>query len=247
MKHLVLFLLINTFAIFSLFAAVAPPANLNNNLLIRFEKNLSNADFKELRKDVLNLAGEAVPALVEVMKESKYPEKNRWMATFALADIMGEKASEYIAEYTKHPDWFMRLASLKVLLGLEQKTLGDIYANALKDPSYVVRVQALENIKAFDLKKYSSNVWQMLYDEQNYSIPKKDSSKKIRTNIMKNVIATTGDLENKAVYKSLVKMITSPNYDDLFFELDYALMKISKKSSPQGKLEKKEFWKNLTL
>ena len=93
----------------------------------------------------------AVPVLVKVMKESKYPEQNRWQATMLLGQIMGKKSAPFIAKFIDHPHWMMRVASLKALLGLKQDTYHSVYAKALKDSSLIVRVQALDNISKMNI------------------------------------------------------------------------------------------------
>ena len=81
--------------------------------LIQIKKSLAN-----LKQETLKYSGKSVSAaLIEVMKNGKYPDKNRWVATFLLGQIMGEKSAPFIAKFFKHPSWVMRMASLKTMLG----------------------------------------------------------------------------------------------------------------------------------
>ena len=62
-------------------------------LLQKYSKAYTRkSDIDELRKETLSLGGKSVEALIEVMKNGKYPEKNRWLATFLLGQIMGDKS-----------------------------------------------------------------------------------------------------------------------------------------------------------
>ena len=199
----------------------------------------------KLRKEILTLGGKAVPVLVDVMKNGRYPDKNRWVATFLLGQIMGEKSAPFIAKFSKHPNWVLRLASLKTLLALKQREHGQIYANKLKDASLLVRVQALENIRKLKLAQYAPNVWAMLYDKGNYS---QGNNGQKRTNIIKTVIESVGDLRFQKALDPLLTMIQKKKYHDIFDEMDYSLTKISGKESPKGTKEvKKIFWKKYAM
>ena len=63
-----------------------------------------------LKRNAFRHKQKAVPVLIKVMKESKYPEQNRWHATMLLAQVMGSKSAPFIAKFTEHPHWMMRLA-----------------------------------------------------------------------------------------------------------------------------------------
>ena len=217
--------------------------------LTRFEKKYkNNKDLIKLKKDIMNLSGKAVPILTTVMKNSKYPEKNRWVATFLLGKIMGPKSAPFISKFSQHPSWVMRMASLKTLLALKQKRYGKIYSDLLKDNSFIVRVQALENIRRLQLTEYAPNIWAMLYDKKNYYTPKKKKKLSKRTNIIKDIIQTIGDLKFQKAKDPLLKMVKKDRYKDIFNQIDYALQKITGKRSPKGSLQvKRIFWDRFAL
>jgi hypothetical protein len=218
----------------------------DQQLLNRYSKELVNKDeLLKLKKDTLGMGGKAVPTLIEVMKNGRFPEKNRWVATFLLGQLMGDKAAPFLTKFTFHPSWVMRIASLKTLLALKQKNLGPVYARLLKDQSMIVRYQALDNIHKMSLSEMAPYVWAMLYDKENYYDTK--SSKK-RTTLIKDVIKTVGDLQFKKAERPLFKMVQNKRYDDIFEECDYALSKITGKPSPNGdKGAKRAFWSRQAL
>jgi HEAT repeat protein len=200
----------------------------------------------KLKSKVIDMNKEAVPVLVEVMKNDKYPEKNRWIATMLLGRVMGAKAAPFISKFSKHPSWVLRMASLKALLALSQKKYAPIYAKLLSDKSLIVRTQALENIKKLNLSDYAPYVWKMLYDKNNYTQNEKGFNK--RTHIIKRVISTVGLLNFKEAKAPMLKMIQNKRYKDIFAELDQALSMITGKKSPKGKMEtKKVFWKRFAM
>jgi hypothetical protein len=222
-------------------------SSVNTLLLSQFKKDYKNkSEIRILKKRVISKGPKAVPVLVQVMKSSEFPDKNRWVATFLLGKIMGIKSSKYISKYLIHPNWILRMASLKTLLSLKQKKFGKLYAKALKDKSFIVRTQALENIRSLKLGKMAPYVWAMLYNKENYYTPKNKGKK--RTNIIKKVIKVVGDLKFEKASKPLLTMIQKLKYDDIFDEMDYSLKKIIGKKSPEGSRKlKRFFWQRIAL
>ena len=192
-----------------------------------------------LKRHTFKHKQKAVPVLIKVMKESKYPEQNRWHATMLLAQVMGKKSAPFIAKFADHPHWMMRVAALKALLGLKQAEYHAVYAKALKDPSLIVRVQALDNISQLKITSLGPEVWKMMYDQTNYSGEK--GSRK-RTSIVKSVIRTVGDVRYEKARKPLAKLIQNTKYHDLIDDLDYSLEKITGEVSPNSAEQRRKFW-----
>ena len=138
----------------------------------------------------------------------------------------------------------MRLASLKSLLILKEENYKSLYASALKDPSMIVRAQALDNITELGIKEMGASVWSMLYDESNYAGSKKALK---RTQMIRDVVMAVGHLKFKDAQPALLKMINDKNYSDIFTELDYALNKLTGKKSPTHKGAKQIYWKQFAV
>lgn len=213
----------------------------------RFEQNYSKkSDLKKLRNEAVSYGRKAVPVLTEVMKSGKYPDKNRWLATFTLGRIMGKKASPFISKFMNHPGWVMRMAALKTLLVLKEKRYADMFVEALKDDSLIVRTQALENIRILNLNDKAPYVWSMLYDKRNYYEIKKKGHK--RTNLVKKIVRVIGDLKFEKAKGPLLKMAAKKKYVDIFSEIDYSLGKITGKSSPGGDITvKRIYWNKIAV
>lgn len=219
-------------------------ADADLNILYK-RKYSSKVGLKMLKDKTLAQAQKAVPVLIKVMKSSEYPDHNRWIATFMLGRIMGKKSGEFISKFAFHPNWTLRLASLKTLLALDQKQFQGVYARALKDDAMIVRMQALENIKLMKIEKLAPHVWAMLYDKSNYAGQKGDRK---RAHIIKQVISLMGDLNFEKAKKPMLGMIQNKKYKDIFEELDYSLKRLTGKSSPEGDLSlKKRYWSRLAL
>lgn len=197
-------------------------------------------ELEALNKQIQGMGGKSVPALIEVMKNGNYPDKSRWVATFMLGRVMGKRSAPFISKFMRHPSWVMRLASLKVLLALKQHDFADLYVQGLKDGSFIVRHQALNNIRDLKLYHTAPHVWAMLYDKRNYYESKKATK---RTNIIKEVIATIGELKFQKAKDPLLKMVQKEKYNDIFNEIDLSLEKITGQDSPKGdKKVKRHYW-----
>lgn len=235
------------------FQSVAAINNVDvkNSLLQRYSENInSKAQLAQLKTETLKYGGASVEALIEVMKNAKYPDKNRWMATFLLGQIMGDKSAPFLAKFFQHPHWVMRMASLKTMLALKQKKYGREYAALLKDDSFLVRAQALENIRLLKITESAPHVWAMLYDKKNYYQPTMNGKalKAKRSNIIKSVILAVGDLKFEKAKAPLIKMIQKERYNDIFTEIDLSLSKITGLSSPKSNIQAKRiFWQRMAL
>lgn len=195
-----------------------------------------------LKRNAFKHRQKAVPTLIKVMKENKYPLQNRWHATMLLAQIMGSKSGPFIAKFTEHPSWMMRLAALKALLGLKQSEYVAVYSKSLQDPSLIVRIQALDNIAKMKISKLAPEVWKMMYDQSNY-VGEIGSRK--RTSIVGNVIRTLGDVKYEKAKMPLAKLIQKPKYQDLIEDLDYSLEKITGTTSPNSIEQRRKFWSKI--
>lgn len=249
-KNLIGVFLFYSFAIQNAFSAL-PPVDIKADLLEKYSKNYnSKSQLAELKKITLNYSGESVSALIEVMKNGKYPDKNRWVATFLLGQIMGDKSAPFLEKFLSHPHWIMRMASLKTLLILKQKQYAGSYARLLNDDSLIVRWQALENIKQLKISSDAPSVWAMLYDKKNYYRPilKGKPLANKRSNIIKKVIETIGELKFDKAEGPLLVMVQKDKYNDIFAEMDTALTQITGKKSPESSLkEKRKFWKTIQI
>lgn len=214
-------------------------------LLSQFKLPIKGAMVAKVKEQAYKLSGKAIPALLKVMRDGAYPDDSRWLATFLTGRIMGKKAAPFMAKYTEHPNWVLRLASLKVLMALDQRDFKGVYARLLKDKALIIRVQALETINKFNLTDLAPYVWAMLYDENNY---KGNKGKRERTDIIKKIILTIGSLKFEKAKKPMLAMIKDKKYKDIHGELDQALSLLSDKKSPKGSIDaKRYFWEREDL
>ncbi|MBY0518765.1 MAG: HEAT repeat domain-containing protein [Bacteriovoracaceae bacterium] len=215
--------------------------------IARFEEafTVSSIEPTRLKAMAFSLKQKSVPTLIKVMKEATFPERNRWHATMLLGQVMGKKSAAFIARFTEHPAWMMRVASLKALAALGMHEYHAIYAKALKDASLIVRVQALDNIAHMKITKLAPHVWNMMYDQTNYT---GSAGKRKRTSIVRSIIRTVGELKYAPAKTALTKLIQKPKYQDLAEDLDYSLENITGKVSPNNSIQtRREFWNKQTI
>jgi hypothetical protein len=219
----------------------------SKQLLDKFSKQYEQkSDLVSLKSDVLELGSAAVPTLILVMKDGKYPDKNRWVATFLLGRIMGKSSAPFISKFLDHPNWVMRLASLKTMLAIKADKYGVQYAKSLSDKAMLVRIQALENIRHLKLGSQGKAVWKMMFNRDNYYQPGKSKGSRKRTPIIGKAIRTLGDLDYKTAEVAMLKMVVNQRYDDIFEELDYSLAKITGKKSSGDRVEhRRKYWQNI--
>ena len=120
---------------FSAVAAVPAPRKsplTDVQKVARFEESftVSTIDPMRLKAMAFSLKQKSVPTLIKVMKEASFPERNRWHATMLLGQVMGKKSAPFIARFTEHPAWMMRVASLKALAALDMREYHAIYARS---------------------------------------------------------------------------------------------------------------------
>jgi HEAT repeat protein len=211
---------------------------LNQNLAFatnaKFESIFKNQQLsineKTFLQNELIAKGTAlVPSLIKVINEKNYSDQGKWLACFYIGKVMGKNATNYLNKLLNHPNWIIRLASLKTLLNLNVKDNGSNYAAKLKDESYLVRLQAIENIKILKLNNYAPKIIEVLTDKRNYSIQK---GKHKRTEIIKSAIRALGELKYVPIEKGLKNMLSKNYNSDIKNDLKKSLTHLSVKNSP---------------
>lgn len=195
---------------------------------------------ERLRRAVLGAGGRAVPVLVEVMKGGEYPDQGRWAAVFLLGRVMGRRASPFISRFLSHPKWVLRMASLKTLLALGEARYAKGYARALRDPSLLVRGQALENIVRLGLAGEAPAVWAMLEDGRNYY---DRGGRRGKTVLIGAAVRGAGALGFEGAVKPLAAMLQEDGNRDIAADIERSLGDITGKEAPGGGLaERRRYW-----
>ncbi len=211
----------------STWAVTTSPKKISSSSELKNEfqsKSILRKDLEFLREKSLALAGQAVPVLLEVMKQPSYHLKKRWVATFLLGQIMGKKAGPLLIRYTEHPEWMMRMAALKTLRGIKFEKETSFYSKVLQDKSYLVRKEALLSIAQIKDKNLGEDVWKQIFKKDNYKKTKKGF---FRTELVGLAIRTLGDIGHDGHKSELKKMLDKKRYQDIHNDIRYALDKFS--------------------
>ena len=186
------------------------------------EKVLDKKQIEKIKKELNENPKLNIPVLFSVMKDKKHSEQSRWLATLLVGKALGKKSINYLSNYVSHPDVILRLASIKSLLSLEAKSKRKVFEKALFDKSLLVRKEALRAVRLLNLKKSAPSLMKMLLDKNNYYVKNK---KLKRSEIIKQVISTLGDLKYSKAKGLFIKLRGKSGYEDLYPSIDYALSK----------------------
>lgn len=176
-------------------------------------------DRELLRSEVIKRGATSAPVLTTVMKDSRFNERNRWAATFLLGRVIGKRSTPFISKFADHPNWIMRLASVKTLTALSVKD-PVIYKNLLDDSSLIVKMQTLDAIEKLQIKSLADNVLAMLLEKKNYQRIGKNYK---RSPLIKKAILVLGKLDHKKSLKVFRNLLKRDNYKDIHMVLKKAI------------------------
>jgi hypothetical protein len=215
-----------------IFAILSSNQNIQAKTLIKKDDHLS----------LNNKISDQVKFHIESIKDYQKSEQERWESIIWIGKNLGKKSIPLLCILTEHPHWLLRLGALKTLAAVGFKEGGDYYAKSLKDPSYLVRLQALENIRAFQLKKHAKYIWPVLTQAENFH----QHTKEMKKEIFILAIRSLGELDYQPSIKPLMALIQLKKYEKYFDHFDYALGLLYKQDSPKGTLlAKRNHWKKI--
>ncbi|MCT4640917.1 MAG: hypothetical protein N4A33_01380 [Bacteriovoracaceae bacterium] len=208
----------------SLFFVQLAFASNDSYITSKMSKSLSQSGYIALKQKIKDQGYSSIKSLMYVMRNNKFPIQNRWRATFLLGTIMGDKSAHFISKFNKHPNWMMRLASLKVLTNMQYKD-EFFYRKLITDKSLLIRNEVLESIRKLKIKSLAPKVWSMLYDKKNYH---KENGIKKRSVIINKAIRVVADLDYKKALKPIYKMVKNSRYADIKEDLNYSIKKLKR-------------------
>jgi hypothetical protein len=135
-----------------------------------------------------------------IVFNNQYPLEMRWDAYHKIVTKNKKESIPMAKKAVKSKDWFLREAGLKTFVALKPQEAKVIARDLFeKDPSMLVRAQALSAIKILDDKSTEKLLWKSLKDPKNF---RGDQSLWIRP----KVVATLMEFKmgNKEQYKALL-------------------------------------------
>lgn len=138
--------------------------------------------------------------LKAIVFNNKYPLEERWDAYHKIVTKNRNESIPMAKRAVKSKDWFLREAGLKTFVALRPEEAKAIARNMLeKDPSMLVRAQALSAIKILNDKSSEKLLWKTLKDPKNF---RGDQSLWIRPKVVATLMEfKMGDREQ---YKALL-------------------------------------------
>jgi hypothetical protein len=112
---------------------------------------------------------EIKPNLKSIVFSSKYPLEARWDAYHQIVTKNKKESIPMAKKALQSKDWFLREAGLKTFVALNPEAAKQIAKDLLKkDPSMLVRAEALSAIKILNDKTTEELLWQTLKDRKNF-------------------------------------------------------------------------------
>jgi HEAT repeat protein len=139
-------------------------------------------------------------SLKDIVFSNKYPLEQRWEAYHQIVTKNKNESMPMARKAIQSKEWFLREAGLKTFVALNPEAAKTVAKDMFeKDPSMLVRAQALSAIKILNDKTTENLLWKALKDPKNF---RGDQSLWIRP----KVVATLMEFKmgEKAQYKNLL-------------------------------------------
>ena len=138
--------------------------------------------------------------LKNITFDSKQPLEKRWKAYHDVVTKNKKESIPMAKKALKSKDWFLREAGLKTFVALRPIEAKPIARDMLKkDPSMLVRAQALSAIKILNDKSSEKLLWESLKDPKNF---RGDQSLWIRPKLVATLMEFK--MGDKTQYKTLL-------------------------------------------
>lgn len=101
-----------------------------------------------LRKWSTRYGSKAVGPLLQIARDEKTADPQRYVALMGAARLGGNASAPLLTPFLKSPSWMMRTASLRALSALKHPATSLEVLPLLRDPALVVRAEAVEAVRA---------------------------------------------------------------------------------------------------
>lgn len=159
--------------------------------------------------------------LLSELKSDKINDKKRWRAGMEIIKKLGVKSLPLMRKLGEHPDWMLRLLSLKAIRLLKDKTSLSLIERSLFDKSGLVRVEALDLLGDWKIKKSGRKIWKMLSDKKNYL--KSNNKTFANKMVVSKIIETIKILKYSRVKKHLLNLRNKKEFKAVALEIDETL------------------------
>lgn len=110
----------------------------------------------------------ATPALLQLAKDAKAKDTERFIALMAVTKISGAKEGPQITPFLRDKNWMVRSAALKSVEILNYQPASADALKLLKDPALVIRAQAAAAVETLNPPGAVPALLEAIYDGKNY-------------------------------------------------------------------------------
>lgn len=141
-------------------------------LLTKIQKDLRSHQKRSFRALLTSwekkYGTQAINPLMSIASESTQPDRDRYIALMGATKIGGKALAPRVARFLEDRSWLMRSASLKALRVLKDRRYGKKTLTLLKDPSLIVRNEAVKTIGKLRPRGSVRALIRTLHDPKNY-------------------------------------------------------------------------------
>jgi HEAT repeat protein len=140
------------------------------NLLQQHRKGRSlEESFRALQSQ---LGPRAIPGLLQIAKDPRKDDLDRYAAILASARMGGSPTATHLVPLLQDRMWMVRLATLRALGILKNPIASDAILRGLQDPALVIRSEAIDALTALRPSGAGEALLKTLQDGSNYSAGK---------------------------------------------------------------------------
>ena len=157
-----------------LLTSVAPKAsasinkNIRGQILTEIHGNASPSFEKLLSAWERRYGTGAVPALIDVARDHRATDPDRYVALMGVAKIGGRNSAPLLSPLLRDPSWMIRDGALRALAALDCRDSGAQILPLLKDPALVVRLEAIQSVEKLKPDGVAKALLAVVADSQNY-------------------------------------------------------------------------------
>lgn len=110
----------------------------------------------------------ATPSLLQLAKDTKAKDTERFIALMALTKISGAQSGPKLVPFLRDKNWMVRSAALKSVEILNYQPASADVLKLLKDPALVIRAQAVAAVETLNPPGAVPALLEAIYDGKNY-------------------------------------------------------------------------------
>ncbi len=220
-------------------AELPNPTDLKKNIQEMLIKKQSLKNFYDVLSQ--KYGHQVVSPLIQLALSEQEPDEIRWICLFSLARLTGKESLGIVQKFLTHESWMLRDAALKVISRLKANDLKQEVGARLKDKALIVRTTAVETIENLQLKEFSPQLVEALFDPINYN-------RGYPLWIHKHILKTLENFQYKEAVPRLVELLQIKKDPALQARLIQTLENLTGKSFAKKSIHEQIYiWRRIAL